>query len=451
MFISTFKDDLIGLEEFATRLEKFIYTEHNFVDGSLVLALNSKYGSGKTTFLRMWMASFRNKTSDDPSPFVISLNAWQSDYYGDPLFAIISSLVESIKKEGQSPKKLINAAKNYAWYATAFSAQLVNKFTGVDPIAASEFVEGKKSKRKESNIIPNTFTVYEERKQAMGALKSAIKEIISSSKPKVLFLVDELDRCRPDYAISYLETIKHIFDIKGAVFILATDRHQLENSAKTAFGPDLDFDEYYRKFVHREVTLPLMSDSGYEKFAAEYVNYYLVNGDTRCCHLGLNRYRIDEITLLIKGFKLTPRQIQEVFRILGHIFETTNENKGRLFWCLGLGTIVMVTCKIGRPDIYQSLATGNLEPIAAVELIANRITKTTIEWWFQLLFTGGGIKQEENESLTDLMKKAGFSDVVTNQKYEHDLFQFNQGWGYRGEPNKFTIIHKKIQELAQWS
>ena len=57
MKISTFKDDLLELEDFASRLEDFIATEHDYVEGSLVLALTSKYGSGKTTFLEMWKSS----------------------------------------------------------------------------------------------------------------------------------------------------------------------------------------------------------------------------------------------------------------------------------------------------------------------------------------------------------------------------------------------------------
>jgi tRNA A37 threonylcarbamoyladenosine biosynthesis protein TsaE len=58
MDVSTFDDDLLGLSEFARRLEKFIEAEHHFVQGSLVLALSSKFGSGKTTFLRMWNCTF---------------------------------------------------------------------------------------------------------------------------------------------------------------------------------------------------------------------------------------------------------------------------------------------------------------------------------------------------------------------------------------------------------
>jgi hypothetical protein len=44
MNISTFQDDLLELKDFSTQLERFIDTEHEFVEGSLVVALSSKYG-----------------------------------------------------------------------------------------------------------------------------------------------------------------------------------------------------------------------------------------------------------------------------------------------------------------------------------------------------------------------------------------------------------------------
>jgi tRNA A37 threonylcarbamoyladenosine biosynthesis protein TsaE len=54
MEISTFKDDLLDLSDFANRLYKFIQVERHYVEGGLVLAFSSKFGSGKTTFLKMW-------------------------------------------------------------------------------------------------------------------------------------------------------------------------------------------------------------------------------------------------------------------------------------------------------------------------------------------------------------------------------------------------------------
>lgn len=162
MKISTFEDDLFELKEFAHRLEQFISTEHEYVEGGLVLALTSKYGSGKTTFLEMWKSSLDNKDKSADKPLVISLNAWESDYYGDPLFAIISALVESLETKGESAKSLVNAAKDFGWFATAIGGQIANKFTGIDAVAAGELAEKKKSEREEASlIIPDTFSVYQ--------------------------------------------------------------------------------------------------------------------------------------------------------------------------------------------------------------------------------------------------------------------------------------------------
>lgn len=194
----------------------------------------------------------------------------------------------------------------------------------------------------------------------MLSLKTAIRDFVESTEPKVLFLVDELDRCRPDYAIFYLETIKHIFDIKGAVFLLAADRQQLENSAKAAFGADLDFDEYYRKFIHREISLPEISDDKYRLLASKYVRFYLEGNGHRKCFMQIDSHCVDNISELIGALKLTPRQIQEVFRIIGHLFDTTEEKKGRLRWCLAIGSVLMAALKVGCPKIFHILGSGTL-------------------------------------------------------------------------------------------
>ncbi len=77
MNIATFQDDLLELHDFAARLEKFIRTEHEYVEGGLVIALSSKFGSGKSTFLKMWTSALEEK---EEGPLVVTLNAWESDY-----------------------------------------------------------------------------------------------------------------------------------------------------------------------------------------------------------------------------------------------------------------------------------------------------------------------------------------------------------------------------------
>ncbi|RWX50503.1 KAP family P-loop domain-containing protein [Candidatus Electrothrix marina] len=61
MNISTFGQDLLGgFEDFADKLNKFIAVEHDYVEGGLVVALSSQFGSGKSTFLQMWASSLEN-------------------------------------------------------------------------------------------------------------------------------------------------------------------------------------------------------------------------------------------------------------------------------------------------------------------------------------------------------------------------------------------------------
>lgn len=448
--ISTFDDDLLELSDFAERLEKFIEVEQNFVQGSLVLALCSKYGFGKSTFLKMWKDEFENRDDSENRPLIISLNAWESDYYGDPLFAIISSLVDSIKTTNQSADTLIKAAKDFGWFATAISGQVVRKFTGIDPVEAGELSEKKKNQRECSQSLPSdAFSIFQGRKDAMRQLQDSIREFVASSGMKVLFLVDELDRCRPDYAISYLETIKHIFDVHGAVFILAADRKQLENSAKTAFGPDLDFEEYYRKFIHREVTLPPISESGYRKLAETYTKHYLKRKELRGCYMEMDSPSISHTAELLGALRMTPRQIQETFRILGHLFESPVDEKGRLSWCLGVGSIAMATFKVSNTRIYHLLGSHKLEPKAALEFLSELPGNINVEWWFKLFLTGGGLRRNEDDSLHEVMIKNGLMKEGEESKIYNNLGNWHQGWGGRSI-GCIDQIHDMIEQIVQW-
>ena len=448
--VSTFDDDAFELKEFSVRLRKFIEIEQHFVDGSLVIGLSSKFGSGKSSFLKMWVHSLGHKDGSQDPIRVVQLNAWESDYYGDPLFAIVSALIDEIRGQGESAENIIDAVKSIGWFATAIGGQIANKFTGVDPVAAGGFAQSKKAERENGQLeISDAFSVYESRRKAMLSLKEAISEYISSDNPKVLFVVDELDRCRPDYAISYLETIKHIFDIKGAVFILAADREHLKNSAKTAFGSDLDFEEYYRKFVNREVSLPKISDQGYGNLVFRYVDHYLQQDSGRDCYMDLDDSRLLEIRGLLLAFTLTPRQIQEIFRVLGHVLATDEEHRGRLLWCFGVGTILMSVLRIGAPRIYSLLSLGELKPIEAAQFFENLIPQDgEAFWWFDLCYSGGGLRKMNGQTYGDVLVEIG-RIANSDEASGLDLGLWITGWG-RGRSNRFAHIHALIEGLQQW-
>jgi hypothetical protein len=451
MQITSFEDDMFSLAAFADRLEKFINVERRFVEGSLVLALNSRYGSGKSTFLRMWKNSIEEPVDLVDRPVVVTLNAWESDFYGDPLFSIISSLIETTMESGDSPESLIRAVKSLGWYGTAIGGQVVKKFTGVDAVAAGDYAEKKTGKdESKKQILSDAFSVFKGRKTAMEEIKKSIKELVENTEPYVLFMVDELDRCRPDYAITYLETIKHIFDFPRAVFILAADRRQLENSARTSFGTNLDFEEYYRKFVHREISLPSICESGYTNIVGKYTERYLKSNEFRVCVAKLDGYRIKEITELIAGLKLTPRQIQEVFRLLGHLCATELDKKQELHWCLTVCSSFMSVMKVSDSSIFALLGAGLLPPRQAVEFFRTvyRENEQSIEYWVTLLYTGGGLYFEPGTVADEVLAECG--PVGKGVAQDAKSGGWRQGWGGSGH-NRFAQAYEKLEQISRWA
>lgn len=446
MQIKTFEQDLIGLTDFKDKLEDFIRVDHNFVDGSLVIAINSKFGTGKTTFLTMWQNAKGDEKGDE-SPYFITLNAWESDYYGDPLFAILTSLVDAMESEGEKPNAIIEAAKNVGWFTTAIANQVAGNISGADILAAAETAKSKKTARAERHSgNTDAFSIYRKRKAAMTELKQALREFVEASDPKIIFLVDELDRCRPDYAIQYLETIKHIFDIQGAVFILAIDKSQLENSARTAFGNQLDFDEYMRKFVHREIELPELYEDDYRKLARAYVNHYLHREGVRDCILSLDSATNETIVSFLSSQRLSVRQLQECFRVLGHLFETSEERKGRLLWCLGAGSIAMAALKVSNIEQFGKLGTMALTPGEGLVLFRDELSLQDYDWWFRLFLTGGAFNKGDLDT-EEVLINAGL--MRAEEKGAGSLGQWRQGWGL-SDGNRLGDIYSRIMQIKKW-
>ncbi|WP_249365868.1 P-loop NTPase fold protein [Pseudoalteromonas sp. NEC-BIFX-2020_002] len=102
---------------------------------------------------------------------------------------------------------------------------------------------------------------HDSRGKAIESLKKAVLEWVKVAvNAKELsfpafILIDELDRCRPSYAIEMLETIKHIFDIPGVVFVVATDTEQLQHVVKSVYGVGFDARLYLGRFFNSRFSL----------------------------------------------------------------------------------------------------------------------------------------------------------------------------------------------------
>jgi hypothetical protein len=212
--------------------------------GPLVISLNGGWGTGKTVFLKIW-----NQVLQNSGFTTIYFNAWQDDYIHDPLIAIIGQIFNELKDSDL--KKIAKSIKECA--APVFRATIFNALrTATVGIVELNEDQLKLISEKAVDEYVKAGEKLKDLKERLGKLAHGVKE---KGKPLVI-IIDELDRCRPTFAIELLEKVKHLFDTPGIFFVLGIDREQLGHSIKSVYGNEMDLNGYLRRFIDIEFILP---------------------------------------------------------------------------------------------------------------------------------------------------------------------------------------------------
>ena len=278
--------------------------------GAYTISLNAEFGNGKTTFLEM----FKNFIEDEKNQNynVISINAWESDFYKEPVIAILSEFVNHIKKAKQE-NKVKKMTETVGKIGVSISNQFVQSKTGIN------LKEIKSSLENGNNLLK----AYNQRKESINDIKTTFLEY--TKKKKLLIIIDELDRARPDHAVHFLEDMKHFFDIKNVIFLFAVNRNQIETTVKCLYGQSLDFNGYYRKFFKQEIDLPdiykeveKLIDDLIQKTNVKYYN----RNEQDLIH---RSKRIESICLSCRMFNLTLREIEYFIIIFEKILSSKEQ------------------------------------------------------------------------------------------------------------------------------
>ena len=235
-----------------------------------VLALDARWGEGKTWFVRHWKKHLENEKHN-----VIYLDAFANDYLDDPFLVISSEITACLSKDDDANLDHINTFKEKA--AAAYQALLptlpkvlltlgLNLISGgvLGTLAQQVYESGEKviesatdeigDKIKES--IEAKIESHEADKNTLLAFKQELTQLAKEFDKPLVFIIDELDRCRPDFAIRLIERIKHFFDIPKIVFVLVMHKEQFSKVVCHNYGYDEKLgEEYLDKFVDFEVPL----------------------------------------------------------------------------------------------------------------------------------------------------------------------------------------------------
>lgn len=298
------------------------------VNSPAVLAINSRWGTGKTTFIKMWEAHLAGESIN-----TLYFNAWATDFSPDPLVAFLGEMndgLEGLIGNSTKSKKAWAKTKKVGEQIARRGAPALIRIATVGIIDADKVVEEELSKSLQS-LAGDTLDEYLKQKNAIASFKESLSALIQTSgndEPVVIF-IDEMDRCRPDYAISLLERIKHLFDIPGLVFVLALDKEQLGHSVGAVYGQNIDADGYIRRFIDFEYRLrnPALEPYIDSLFSALEMDKFFRRREK----YSEFRYDRDELKntfiFLAKCHTLSLREVEQLLSRINLIFCATKENQ----------------------------------------------------------------------------------------------------------------------------
>ncbi|MDN3476881.1 P-loop NTPase fold protein [Pseudoalteromonas sp. APC 3355] len=315
-----------------------------------VLNLNAEWGAGKTYFLKRWS---RELIVDFP---VVYIDAWQQDYSDDPFLTVIAGIIKQLKLQAKFnitiPKSAVSMFKAVA---PAIAQGLTKKISGIDLdelhtlLFSDEEIDSDQkqntSKPTGSDFSPavkalaqNLIKDHEAKNKSVEVIKAKLADWVSKFEKQedkslpIFIFIDELDRCRPSYAVEMLETIKHIFDVKGIVFVVATDTEQLQHTIKSIYGEGFDAKIYLGRFFNSRYSLkrPVLKDFlSVHSDITKFESGYLESKDIELLpRTETPETALANISVVLDAFQVPPRTaIQITERITAIIVNLPNGKK----------------------------------------------------------------------------------------------------------------------------
>ncbi|MDA0115286.1 P-loop NTPase fold protein [Vibrio sp. 2art] len=303
-----------------------------------VFNLNGSWGTGKTELLKRLYV----EASERKHP-VVYIDVWESDFLKDPLTAISYELLTQLSFIFEENKENFKKDTKDAFIKLASGIEKVVRIgkpiTELASIATGDSMETKGlahfsellSMAKDN--LPNGLTALDRNSQLIEMLQknqqltdgmsevrtqiSIISEILENVydlKIPIIILIDELDRCRPDYAVKVLETIKHFFSVKGCTFLIATDTEELKHSIKAIYGSGFSADNYLNRFFTNRISLEKPSVYSYLK--SKNVNFSAYNKDEGFCLCPYfsndNHFYLSFLSALFSHPKVSLRDVDQI-------------------------------------------------------------------------------------------------------------------------------------------
>jgi len=346
-----FENDPLGRGWVAEGLTQLVQNHH---EEALVVSLSGDWGTGKTTFVKHWAEQL---TTIGVARFYF--DAYSHDYFDDPFAALVNAIEEYSKSSGvddaliedlmdkssaallqKTPIILKAIAAGWLKHITkgAFDTEEVQE--AVADVGDSFIGSlGADTPAKDQ---------YAEARSAVEQFGISLASLVSALDGPLVVIVDELDRCRPNYALALLERIKHVFSISGLVWVLVSNLQQLSSSVRSVYGTDIDAERYLQKLIDIDARLP-NDGFGSEPYLRQLMHRLSLNVSRN-----LEDRLIRMLAALQEKNNLTLREMEKIGQDIKAI------GMSGVSYDLSLA-VLLANFKLREPELYSAICMGDIE------------------------------------------------------------------------------------------
>ena len=410
-----FKNDLLGRKEPAEVLTHLVSS----IEGPCVLAVDAAWGAGKTTFLKIWSQHLRNHGFP-----VVGFNAWETDHSGDPFVALSGELTEGLqeyKDEPLAPK--IAKTKEIATEILRQSIPSVIRATAAD-IGDVPLME--EVSQALVSYAKDKLSGYQKAQKSVNTFRNVLQDMAGTlSKARgdrpLIVVIDELDRCRPSYAVELLEVAKHLFSVENIVFVLAVNRSELGHSIKALYGSGFDAEGYLRRFFDVDFRLP---EPERDAFITAMLDPILKDYFTRTKD-GNAAAHDSTVRAWLLGFfgapDLSLRRIAQAIHRLGLVFASLRSDR----MSLASATVVALIVRTIDSDLYHRFVRGEVSDLEVSDMVFDRPGGRALQEkygdYFEVILIRGRMEITSSSSSELWQKYKGIVDAEELDNVSGDL------------------------------
>ena len=381
MSVELWSDDRLNRKQEGQWLVQFLTSKYAILEAehskNYVLNVNAEWGFGKTYFINNLAEELKEKKH-----VVVCFDAWKNDFSENALLSFIAEINEELTNQGllsATDGKLAGIARSMKNAALPllggfFTKQLFGmSLDGVEALFEKEQEsEGASVTGAEQSGLSKDITTvassistkaaelaikeYQTTKNAIGHFRENLRLLVeglegeTSFKAPLFILIDELDRCKPSYSIQLLETIKHLFNVEGVYFIVATASEQLSHSINAVYGEKFESKRYLNRFFDQEYSL---KSPDKEKYCNFIWSKYLPNETVfvpvfQADNKSEDIINIGILSKVAEYMRAGLRDIEQAVKLL-YAIQLTQEKTDYLF---SLPLFYIIVLKIRHPEIY---------------------------------------------------------------------------------------------------